>query len=117
LPPIGLTEREALLSETERAANLGTWVWDVRTNAVTWSRELFKILGYDPDRDAPTSEAFFAALHPDDVARVRGASEQNAVSGYSQAEECRVRRGSGDIRDILIDGTSIRDESGASSAR
>src|SRR5450432_1273144 len=54
-----LSVREALLSEAEHIAHMGSWVWDVPTNSVYWTDELFRILGYDPQRDAASTERFF----------------------------------------------------------
>jgi hypothetical protein len=34
------SEREALLTEAERIAHMGSWVWDVKSNEVYWSDEL-----------------------------------------------------------------------------
>src|SRR5689334_4866414 len=62
-----ISEREQLLLEAERIAHMGSWVWDVGTNQVVWSDELFRILGYDPEKDVATVEAFYAAVHPDDL--------------------------------------------------
>jgi PAS domain-containing protein len=46
-----LTEREASFSDVERLANVGSWIWDVRTNEVAWSEQAFRIFGYDPAVD------------------------------------------------------------------
>ncbi|HBA61679.1 MAG TPA: hypothetical protein DCZ92_12875, partial [Elusimicrobia bacterium] len=36
------------LSDAQKLAHLGYWDWDVRTGAVKWSEEVYKIFGLDP---------------------------------------------------------------------
>jgi PAS domain S-box-containing protein len=62
-----------------RAANMGTWDWDLRTNQVTWSPELERIHGLDPGGLGTGLDRYFEHLHPDDRERIRaeiGASLQ-----------------------------------------
>src|SRR5208282_1954454 len=47
-----LREREADLTEAQRLANVGSWQWDVETDAVTWSEQLYRIAGLDSSSPA-----------------------------------------------------------------
>ncbi|MEY4579689.1 MAG: hypothetical protein RL701_4392, partial [Pseudomonadota bacterium] len=87
-----LSEREALLSEAERIAHVGSWFWDVVTNEVVWSDELCRILGYDPATAKASFEGFFARVHPEDLEQVRAASARSTASGVNERVECRVLR-------------------------
>lgn len=43
-----LIQNNRLLHETtERMAKIGSWEWDAQTNSMIWSRELYKIHGYE----------------------------------------------------------------------
>lgn len=95
---ISLAEREELLREAERVAHLGTWTWDLATGRVTWSDELYRILGLEPGSITPSVEAFFAAVHPDDRDRVRAAGEQSKREGVIPPIDSRVVRPDGSIR-------------------
>ena len=55
--PLGSWSIESLLAEIERQAVLGSWEWDVLTDKVSWSEELYRIYQLDP----ATSPATFAA--------------------------------------------------------
>ncbi len=46
-------ERTAQLTEAHRIAHLGRWYLDLKTNAVTWSEELYRMLGLDPTLPPP----------------------------------------------------------------
>jgi len=107
-----LAEREALLGEAERVAHMGSWVWDVETNEVQWSEELFRILGYDPARDRASTDRFFQAIHPDDREQVRELSARGVASGVSEQVDCRVQRPDGSVRHITMNGVLLFDSSG-----
>lgn len=113
--PLGaaLSEREALLGEAERIAHVGSWVWDVQTNEVLWSDELFRILGYDPARDPASSEAFFQAVHPDDRDNVREMSARGIASGVAQQVDYRVLRPDGSVRHVTMNAALLFDSSGS----
>ena len=61
-----LEQSERDLAEAQRAARLGNWKWDIVSDEVTWSTELFRILGYDPESDTASKEAFLDRVHPED---------------------------------------------------
>ncbi len=105
------TERETLLSEAERIAKVGSWIWNVRTARVRWSDELYRILGYELGSEA-TTERFFARLHPDDVERIREQSSRAAAEGLTQNASCRIVRPDGTVRHVEMTGAALRDESG-----
>jgi len=45
--------REWELIEAQRMAGVGSWDWEMATDTVTWSTELYRISGIDPSRPAP----------------------------------------------------------------
>src|SRR6476659_8849888 len=72
---VSLAEREELLRDAERVAHLGTWTWDISSGRVTWSDELYRILGLDPGSVTPSVDAYMAKVHPDDRASALAAAE------------------------------------------
>jgi two-component system, cell cycle sensor histidine kinase and response regulator CckA len=107
-----LPAREALLTEAEKAAHLGSWFFNPLTHEVKWSEELYRILGYDPAEDSATAEKFFQALHPDDLSRSLKNMEALQTTGKMIPTELRVVWKDGTVREIRCDGTVIRDEDG-----
>src|SRR5258708_7516803 len=61
-----LRRSEASLAEAQRLTHCGSWSWDVRTRDGFWSREMFQILGYNPENTTPTLAHFLARVHPED---------------------------------------------------
>ncbi len=41
------------LLEAQRLAHIGSWHWDLETNLVSWSRELYNINGHNPEIPVP----------------------------------------------------------------
>jgi PAS domain S-box-containing protein len=57
-----LRQRDTELNEAQRLAQTGSWRWEPRSDAVTWSAELYRMSGYDPKLPAPSfkdHEQFF----------------------------------------------------------
>jgi len=57
---------EARLVRAQRAARIGTWEYDLRTGAIWWSDEMYKIFHRDPANWSPTLEEFFGRILPED---------------------------------------------------
>jgi len=107
-----LRERETLLAEAERVAQMGTWVWDVVQKTAEWSEQLYRILGRERGAELPTIEDLFLAVHPDDRHRVRNAVEYGARSGITRSLEYKVLRADGSQREVVMDGAVVRGADG-----
>ncbi len=62
-------QREHRLARVEALAGLGTWEWDIATNAVRWSPELLSIFGF-PATTTLDYATYRSLLHPDDVSMI-----------------------------------------------
>lgn len=67
-----LRKSEQSLKIAQAVAHLGHWEMDTRTGQVTWSDEIYRIFGYEPNGIAASYEAFLNVIHPDDRERVAG---------------------------------------------
>jgi PAS domain S-box-containing protein len=55
------------LAEAQRVAHIGSWAYTPQTGQVTWSDEMFRILGLNPQGGAPRfPDGHRALIHPDD---------------------------------------------------
>ncbi|TPV92444.1 MAG: PAS domain S-box protein [Myxococcales bacterium FL481] len=111
-PSAAMREREELLAETERLAGMGTWTWNIETDAMSWSPQLHQILGYDPERVAPSVARFFAAAHPDDRERLRAECARSLQTGFAPRVDYRVLRSDGSVRYATLTGVKCLDEQG-----
>jgi PAS domain S-box-containing protein len=60
-----LSESEQRLARAQAIAHLGDWEWDITTNVVQWSDELFRIYGFEPGEIAPDYSLVVEQMHPD----------------------------------------------------
>jgi PAS domain S-box-containing protein len=109
---ISLAEREELMREAERVAHLGTWTWDLSGGRVTWSDELYRILGFAPGSIVPSVETFFAAVHPDDRPRAEAIAQQSISDGILPLVDCRIVRPDGTIRHTTSSSSMLFDANG-----
>jgi PAS domain S-box-containing protein len=63
-----LRRSEAFLAQGQRISHTGSWRWQVATGSVYWSKEHFRIFGYDPETDTPSYLLFMEGIHPEDRA-------------------------------------------------
>lgn len=92
------------------AAKLGTFEWDLVSNAFTGSERLNEIFGY-PGEEKINHLKLIAALHPDDKPARDKAVEQSAEKG-SLSYEARVIWPNNDIRWVKVYGKVLYGESG-----
>jgi len=97
-----LREKEELLEETQRLANIGGWNYELGADRLSWTDEVYRIFGLKPRECEPTFEAFFEAVHPDDrgeVDKVYKESLRQNLEGY-EIEHRIVRKDTGEIRRV-----------------
>jgi signal transduction histidine kinase/PAS domain-containing protein len=61
------------LDRAQELAGLGSYAWDARRNAWTWSEELFRLAGLDPAGGPPDWEVWLATVAPEHRQAVREA--------------------------------------------
>jgi PAS domain S-box-containing protein len=97
-----LRETQQRLSLAVEGARLGLWDWDLRTNAVHFSREYRRQLGYDDGEFSGTFNRWEENLHPDDREwTLATIAEFISKRGQYQEMEFRLRHRNGSYRWIL----------------
>ncbi|RPI26490.1 MAG: PAS domain S-box protein, partial [Acidobacteria bacterium] len=61
-----LRRSEAMLSQAEKIANIGSWEWDITSGELVWSEQTYRIFGLDPEGFVPTYDSFLVHIHPED---------------------------------------------------
>jgi|GEM_PF-2016404 len=77
-----LIQSNSFLVDAQSIAKVGHWDWDILTEKLFWSDEVYKIFGYTPQEFGASYEAFLATIHPDDKEMVSKAT-QEAVDNHS----------------------------------
>ena len=100
----------AQLIESQGLARLGSWEWDIPTNTMRWSEDLYRLYGVNPAEGMHPNA--LDLVHPDDRTLVRDSIDRACREGGSYVCEHRVVRTDGSIRWWENRGTALPDAHG-----
>jgi PAS domain S-box-containing protein len=92
-----LQESEKGLAEAQKRSHLGSWNWNIVTNELYWSDEIYRIFGLSPQEFGATYDAFLSYLHPEDRDYVINAVNE-ALKGKPYSIDHRIILASGEER-------------------
>ncbi|MGC9348691.1 MAG: PAS domain S-box protein [Anaerolineae bacterium] len=107
-----LMQSEERYALAERAADIGTWDWDIRTGDLHWSDQIEPMFGFGPGHFGATYEAFLQCVHPEDRPNVVKAVHAAVTEGTDYAIDHRIVWPDGTVRWVSETGDVIRDETG-----
>ncbi|THB71964.1 MAG: PAS domain S-box protein [Desulfovibrio sp.] len=94
-----LRENKAILDRAQKIGRMGSYVWDIPNNEVTWSEQLHRNLGLEGE--APSTERFFSMIHPEDAERVHAQGDRARALAEPVALEFRVVLPDGSVVHVL----------------
>lgn len=97
--------------EIQRIAKIGLWEWDIKTNAVSWSVELYRIFGVTPGTEL-NYDIFMQCVHPDDRNMIDLKIKQTLLEDTHYMVDHRIILKDGSIRYIHGQGDCVFDENG-----
>lgn len=106
-----LAASHARLKEAQRIAHLGSWEWNILTNALSWSDEIYRIFGVDPQAFGDSYDAFLGYVHPHDRPAVQEAVNAALAGKRPYRVEHRLIREDGGERWVLEQAEVVRDAS------
>jgi PAS domain S-box-containing protein len=109
-----LRDSEEQLKRAQEIAHLGSWELDLLSNQLTWSDEVYRIFGLQPQEFGASYEAFLEYVHPDDRAGVNAAFSDSVREGRNtyEIEHRIIRKSTGEVRWVQEKCRHIRDASG-----
>jgi PAS domain S-box-containing protein len=107
-----LRQSETNLAEAQRIAQIGSWDWDLITNTVKWSKEMYRVFDIKPEAFDGNPETLLKVIHPDDVDIFRDSMKANLLNGESPTLEYRIIHSDGSIHSISAVGRTKFDISG-----
>jgi PAS domain S-box-containing protein len=109
-----LHESEWRLRRAQEIAHLGSWELDLLNDRLTWSDEVYRIFGLEPQQFAATYEAFLEAVHPEDRRAVDAAYSGSIRADQStyEIEHRVVRPSTGEVRFVHEKCEHFRDQDG-----
>lgn len=112
LSEMKMLHNQQLLQQAEHMASLGSWELDLKTDDITWSDELFRIFGFNPENTIPTIEQQMAIVHPDDLLYLV-TNIKNTMNGNGAFDiEIRIVRSDNSIRNIRSQGHLVINNQG-----
>lgn len=105
--------REAQLRAAQALGKMGSWEWDVNSDEVTWSEEMYRISGREPQQGTMNLENVVESVHPDDRVQFREAVSQLMNDREPFSIEYRVVHPDGVARTVLAHCEIHLDEEGA----
>jgi len=106
-----LQRNESLYQQAEILANLGNWTWDISTNSVSWTDQLYRIYGLEPQSEPINIERFLSFIHPEDRAEVENLVH-NGIQQDFVDRTFRIITLQGEIKTLRSISQTQRDKSG-----
>ncbi|MDH5444447.1 MAG: EAL domain-containing protein [Gammaproteobacteria bacterium] len=107
-----LQESEARLNEAQRIARIGSWEWDIGTDEIIWSDQIFKIIRIQPSTPGETFKDMLDVVIDDDRNLVEEAFRNSLETGLPYDIEHRIIRDDGQLRFVHQQGQVDRNEKG-----
>ena len=86
------------LLEVQRLAEIGSWDWNLSTNELYWSPEMYRLFGLNADNQITVKfDQWQNMVHPDDFPLIKNALNIALKTGESATVEYRVKKLNGEI--------------------
>jgi PAS domain S-box-containing protein len=110
-----LGHANARIESTMAAAEIGTWVWDLRSNEFSADRNLAGLLGVGDEKQISGEPRLWQRyIHPDDLPSVAAAESAAVRTGVLRYTEFRIVRANGVVRWMAGRGRAQLDDSNVS---
>ena len=105
-----LSERR--LANAQRIARIGHWEWDITSNQLYWSDQVFEIIGLPADGEAPSYPRFLEMIPEEDRQALEYAIERCLEEGEPYRIDHRISCPDGTERVLQEDAELVRDDQG-----
>ena len=108
---VALKESEMQLALAQEVSHTGNWVFKTATGGFSWSAELYRIYGLDP-QPTPSKELLLRHVHPEDRPVVQQTVERALDERSAFETEHRIVRSDGQHRFVHARAQVLVDDSG-----
>jgi len=105
-----LTESEELHKQAQQLTHLGNWSWEVGTEKIVWSDEMYRIYGLQPNGAEITFGKFISLIHPDDRERRQKEIQESIDTGIVNDYTLKIVNPDGKIKILKGHGSMVFDE-------
>lgn len=109
-----LRESEARMRQAQHFARMGSWTWNIKSNTLDWSDEMYVVFGLDKETfSGSLADVLTQAIHPDDRDKVEMSNAMLARGEKPDPLECRIVWKDGSVHMIYAEaGETVYDETG-----
>ncbi len=109
-----LRKNESLLSKSQEIAHIGAWILIPGSDHLTWTDEVYRIFGLNPQEIPATMQLFADIIHPDDRVAVDEAYARSLSEGKDsyEIEHRIIRKSDGAVRHVHEKCINERDAAG-----
>jgi PAS domain S-box-containing protein len=105
-----LAQSQARLAHAQTIARMGNWELDLKSNTMSCSDEMYRLIGVDKKDVESEQQAFFLAIHPDDREMMKGVQLEALTTGKKIDIEHRALLPDGTVRYMHTKGEVVFDE-------
>ncbi|MCF8229782.1 MAG: PAS domain S-box protein, partial [Bacteroidales bacterium] len=107
---IKLREYNKKLEQAEENARLGSWEVDLKTGKTWWTKQMFKLLGFEPSDNAPGFDEYLEHIHPADQEKVSVVLDNLKKGVITTSMEYRVNPDFTGQRYLLSRAEGVKDQ-------
>ena len=85
-----LKHSESSLANAQRIAKIGNWEWDIQTDELYWSPEIYQIFGLPSEVDSSTAKAFMRIIKREDTMHLKMALERAKKGDHTFSYERKI---------------------------
>ncbi len=93
-----LVDLQHRVDNAQQLANMGDYDWHVATDTNTWSDQLYRIYGYEPQEFNASYAVFLEHIYPDDRDMVTSTHQRAYATGEPYQMIERIVRPDGEVR-------------------
>ena len=105
-----LLRHQQQLSEAQAIGHMGHWRWEVGSDDIDFSDEIYRIFGVSAEQFRPTIKSVNSMLHRRDIGRMAQAFQRAMIEQKNYEMEFRIIRPDGQSRFILLQGRCEMDQ-------
>lgn len=107
-----LVETHNQLDLVLRAAEIGTWYWDLASNDVAWDEQTHKVFGVDLGKFGSSFNAFASYVHPEDLEHINSQVNNTLKNDAPYFLNFRAIKPNGDLIYLNARGTLYKNSAG-----
>jgi PAS domain S-box-containing protein len=99
-----LVQSELRLRESQEIAHIGGWEWDIETDKVVWSDEMYRIFGHEPNAVEASLAGLMKRIHSEDRESTKATVEGALAARSPFTFDFRIVLPDGQVRVLHVQG-------------